>query len=159
SPSGFLLFRRETTLFAQVFDLKKQQLSGTPFPVVEHAAFDAGTYAAGFSAAAGILAYRTGSVVASRQLTWLDRSGKSVGTIGAPDVAVLTDVELSPDGKHVAVERNANGNRDVWLIDAARGVLTRFTFDAASDGWPVWSPDGRRIVFRSEEHTSELQSR
>ena len=39
---------------------------------------------------------------------------------------------------------------DVWLIDAARGVPTRFTFDAADDASPVWSPDGSRVVFASE---------
>src|SRR5262249_33725143 len=71
------------------------------------------------------------------------------GTIGAPDGAGLTDAELSPDGKRVAVYRSVNGNTDVWLIDAARGVPTRFTFDAASDMYPIWSPDGSRVVFTS----------
>ncbi len=94
------------------------------------------------------MAYRTVSAVA-RQLTWLDRSGKGAGTIGAPDVASLNDVELLPDGKRVAVYRTANGNQDVWLIDAARGVPTRFTFDAANDIRPVWSPDGSHVVFSS----------
>ena len=58
-------------------------------------------------------------------------------------------MELSPDGKRVAVFRAVNGNRDIWLTDAARGVPTRFTFDAAYDSWPVWSPDGSRLVFQS----------
>ena len=58
-------------------------------------------------------------------------------------------MELSPDGKRVAVFRAVNGNRDIWLTDAARGVPTRFTFDAAYDSWPVWSPDGSRVVFQS----------
>src|SRR5439155_4711927 len=99
-----------------------------PFPVAEHAAFDATTFAPGFSAASGIVAYRTGSASAARQLTWLDRSGKSVGASGVPDTTGLTDMELSPDGKRVAGHRTVNGNIDVWLIDAARRVPTRFTF-------------------------------
>jgi serine/threonine protein kinase len=149
SPSGFLLFARQTTLFARAFDFKRQELSGNPFPVAEHVAFGALTNAPGFSAASGIVAYRTGSASLARQLTWLDRSGKSIGTIGAPDTANLTDVELSPDGKRVAVYRTVNGNPDVWLIDTVRGVPTRFTFDAALDNFPVWSPDGSRIAFQS----------
>jgi Tol biopolymer transport system component len=121
--------------------------------VAEQAAFSAATSAAGFSATSDIVAYRTGSSVGSsggaRQLVWLDRSGKMVGTVGAPDVAGLTDVELSPDGKRVASYRTLNGNPDVWLIDAVRGVPTRFTVDAANDAIPLWSPDGSHVVFQS----------
>ena len=130
------------------FDFKRQELSGNPFPVAEQVALDAVASAPGFSATSGIVAYRTGAV-GSRRLTWLDRSGKSVGVIGAPDTGGLSDVELSPEGKRVAVNRTVNGNPDVWLIDAARGVPTRFTFDAALDGRAVWSPDGSRVVFMS----------
>jgi Tol biopolymer transport system component len=136
-------------LFAQAFEFKKLELSGNPFPVAEQAAFDALTFAPGFSATSGLVAYRTGSAGAGRQLTWLDRSGKSAGTIGALDNAGLTSVEPSPDGKRIAVYRTVNGNQDVWLIDTSRGLPTRFTFDAASDRLPVWSPDGSRIVFNS----------
>src|SRR5262249_26104081 len=104
--------------------------------------------AAGFSTTSGIVAYRSG-LAGSRQLTWLDRSGKSVGTIGAPD-NTLRNVELSPDGKRVAVTRTAvDGNVDVWLIDAAGGVPERFTYDAALDLQPLWSHDGTRVVFQS----------
>ena len=152
SPSGFLFFLRQTTLFVQAFDFKRQELSGNPFPVAEQAAFDASANSAGISATSGIVAYRTGSAVArSSQLTWLDRSGKTLGAIGAPDTAVLSNVELSPDGKRVAVNRTVNGNMDVWLIDAARGIPTRFTTDAALDLLPVWSADGSRIVFTSNQ--------
>jgi len=72
-----------------------------------------------------------------------------MGTIGAPDITSLGEVELSPDGKRVAVWRMVDGNQDVWLFDATRGVPTRFTFDAAFDSHALWSPDGRRIVFNS----------
>src|SRR5206468_3737437 len=106
-------------------------------------------YAAGFSGTTGIVTYRTGAADGARQLTWLDRSGKSMGAIGTPDIAGLSDVELSPDGKRVAVYRTASGNLDVWLIDAARGVPTRFTLDAAQEQRPVWSPDGSRVAFDS----------
>jgi serine/threonine protein kinase len=150
SPAGFLLFVRQTTLFAQAFDFKRQELSGNPFSVAEHEALDqSGTNVAGISANSSIVAYRSESPGLSRQLTWLDRSGKTMGTIGVPDTAGLSEVELSPDGKRVAVDRTVAANTDVWLMDAALGVPTRFTFDASNDLRPVWSPDGSRIVFSS----------
>ena len=153
SPSGFLLFPRQTTLFAQAFDFKRQELSGNPFPVAEQVAFDAATSAPGFSATSGIVAYRTGAAGVVRQLTWLDRSGKSVGTIGAPDTAGLTNVELSPDGKRVAVYRTVNGNTDIWLID------TPEVYPRGSPSMPRsilaplvarWEP--RRVPFQSKRH-------
>ena len=54
---------------------------------------------------------------------------------------------VSPDGRRVVVARTVQGNTDLWLLDGAR--TSRFTFDAALDRFPVWSPDGTRIVFRS----------
>jgi serine/threonine protein kinase len=122
SPSGFLLFARQTTLFAQAFDFKRQELFGNPFPVAEQAASDA-VYGAGFSATSSIVAYRTVSQNVTRQLTWLDRSGKVVGTISDPNLN-SNGVELSPDGKRVAVWQAVNGNADILLIDAA-GVFLR----------------------------------
>ena len=124
-------------------------MSGNPFPVAQQVAFDSTTGATGFSAALGIVAYRAGSAGAVRQLTWLDRAGKHLGAIGAPDEAGLNDVELSPDGNRVAVNRTVNGTFDVWLIDVARGIPRRFTLDATPDLRPVWSPDGNHIVFQS----------
>jgi Tol biopolymer transport system component len=45
------------------------------------------------------------------------------------------------------VGRTVQGNEDIWLLDGAR--TSRFTFDAAQDDFLLWSPDGTRIVFRS----------
>ena len=86
--------------------------------------------------------FRSGA--SPRQLTWFDRAGQALGTLGAPD-ATQVDPALSPDGRQVALRRVVQGNTDLWLIDAAR--TTRFTFDPAPDQWPVWSPDGGRLVF------------
>lgn len=88
---------------------------------------------------------------------WVDRAGKLLSVIGDRDS--FGDVELSPDGRSAAVSiqgRSASPtpgspavNRDVWLIDLARGVRSRFTYDNADDGWPVWSPDALSIAFAS----------
>ena len=62
--------------------------------------------------------------------------------------------ELSPGGDLIAVDLTIAGNRDVWLMDLARDNLTRFTFDPALDGYPVWSGDGSRIAFESKRGAS-----
>jgi Tol biopolymer transport system component len=58
---------------------------------------------------------------------------------------------ISPDGRTIAFDRVAtqNGIVDIWLHDQARGTESRFTFNARSNGYPVWSPDGSHIAFRS----------
>jgi Tol biopolymer transport system component len=61
---------------------------------------------------------------------------------------------LSPTGDRVAVDMIADGNRDVWVIDVARGVPSRITFDPSSDWTPVWSPDGSRLAFGSGRNGS-----
>jgi serine/threonine protein kinase/Tol biopolymer transport system component len=149
SPMGYLLFPQQTTLFAQAFDFKKLELRGNPVAIADQFAFDQPLGAPGYSTASDVVAYRTGSAAVTRQLSWFDRSGKIEGSVGAPDSANLLDVALSPDGKRVAVGRTVAGNTDVWLVDADRGVPTRFTFDAANEIEPAWSPDGSRVVFQS----------
>src|SRR5271154_2210768 len=83
------------------------------------------------------------------RLTWFDRQGKAVGTIGEP--GLYRTLSISPDGKRVAVERTdpQTQNKDIWLLDAASGATTRFTSDPGWDAFPTWSPDGSRIIFTS----------
>ncbi|WP_410970986.1 hypothetical protein, partial [Salmonella sp. SAL04269] len=72
----------------------------------------AGFFSAG---ATGLLAYQADSAAASITLTWFDRTGRSLGTIGEP--AEFTTVEISPDQKSVAASVNDAGNRDIWIYD------------------------------------------
>ena len=84
----------------------------------------------------------------SRDLAWVDRQNRETGTLGSVSGLVGTP-RVSPDGRTLAVTRTVNGNDDIWLMETARGVLRRFTFDAAIEAAPVWSPDGNRIAFES----------
>jgi eukaryotic-like serine/threonine-protein kinase len=148
SPSGYLLFIRQNTLFAQRFDAARRALLGDPFSVAEQAAFDAPNIGA-ISAGAGLLAYRTGGSSATRQLVWFDRSGKLLGDAAPPDEFSPNNLQLSTDGGRVALDRRVNGNLDVWVLEPARRITTRYTFHPAVDVAPVWSPDGDRMVFTS----------
>jgi Tol biopolymer transport system component len=147
---GRLLFLREGTLMTQPFDNRRLELTGEPVPVTERVG-NTNTVQARFGvSASGVLAYQTGTGGGGSSLTWFDRQGKALGAAAEP--ALYGSVALSPDGTRMAVSRadSQGGNVDIWLVEFARAASTRFTFDPARDSAPVWSPDGTRIVFRSE---------
>jgi len=146
---GHLLFLREGTLMAQPFDTARLATSGEAVPVAEQVQSVLGTGTAGvFSVSAtGLLAYGGGGGRGGWVLTWFDRSGKQGRTLG--DAVTLGAFQFSPDRKSVAAGIIDRGNGDIWIYDVTRGLRTRFTFDAASDANPIWSPDGRSIAFRS----------
>jgi len=149
--SGHILFVRDGTLMAQPFDPSRLKLTGGAFPIAEQILFDAAYTRAVFSVSQnGVLAFQSGSATAGSQLVWFDREGKEVGTLGEP--ALYQTFRLSPDGQMVAVgivdAKSGQGN--LWTIDVARGLRTRFTFAAGLDENPVWSPDGSRLVFDSD---------
>ena len=146
--SGYLLFRRDAALMAQPFDVRTLQLSGTPAPIAEDAGVNPLTYQALFSASdGGQLAYRrlgTGS-----QLTWFDRSGKSLGTAGPPgDYNTLC---LTADDKRIVydVADPVTGAVDIWMFDIAGARSSRLTFAPEVDFYPVCSPSGEEVVFSS----------
>ena len=101
-----------------------------------------------FSASSnGVLAFRSGTS-GNSQLTWFDRSGKSLGSVGPPGDYV--NLALSADGKRVAFQRQiASGHRDIWQMEIDRPVPQRVTFSASDETNPLLSPDGGTIVFAS----------
>jgi serine/threonine protein kinase len=143
--NGYLFFMRDNTLMAQPFDAGKLQLTGEPAPVADHVGT---TQSIGvFSVSpSGTLAYRAGAGTGSYQLTWFDRQGRVLSTFG--QVGPDQNIVLSPDGTR-GVVRDAAGAAagDLWTLDFARGVRTRFTFRQNPGSPAVWSPDGSRVAF------------
>jgi tricorn protease len=56
---------------------------------------------------------------------------------------------FSPDGATIAFTGEYDGNTDVFTIPAAGGVPHRVTYHPAPDVAVGWTPDGKRILFRS----------
>jgi Tol biopolymer transport system component/predicted Ser/Thr protein kinase len=144
---GYLLYGREGNLMAQPFDAGKGIITGPAVPIADQVAGLLGGPTAFSVSANGVLVYQQGSKTGLRSLGWLDRAGKVLETVGEP--AVYNSLMLSPDGKQAAVsilEPQGSG-RDLWIMELGRGVRTRFTYDHAGAANPVWSPDGKTIVY------------
>jgi eukaryotic-like serine/threonine-protein kinase len=151
--SGHLLYLRGgSTLVAQPFDVARLKTTGDAVPVAENVpAFMNPSRVAGFTTSAtGLLVHQSGGKGADEsQLVWIDRKGTRVAEAGAP-MTHIGDMRLSPDQKSVAVELDDPDNLDVWTIDLTRGVKSRFTFGTGADRSPLWSPDGRTLLWTKE---------
>jgi dipeptidyl aminopeptidase/acylaminoacyl peptidase len=123
---------------------------GDPLLIAEEIQYFPQTHSALFSVSGnGMLLYQAWSAPGLSQLFWFDRSGKQVGSLGAP--ANQANPRISPDGRRVALDLidAQTGNDDIWIYESSGGIPTRFTSDPAYDNQPIWSPDGSRIVFMS----------
>ncbi len=156
TPTGHLLLQQATrpapgrpgsgavTLTAAPFDAERLELTGAPVPVVP----DAGASA---WSADGTLLYAPGGGgrigEGDRALVWLDRAGNEEPVPAPP--RVYGAPRLSPAGDRIALDVAADdGSSDIFIYDLAREASNRLTFE----GWnvnPLWSRDGRRVVFTS----------
>lgn len=151
---GYLIFTRGTTLMAHEFDADHLQLKGEAFSLRENVGYDGYTAYGIFSVSQkDVLTF--GSIDQLKtQLIWTDRSGRRISSLG--ELARYAEPRLSPDEKKLVVERidPATANFDLWIVELSRGTFTRFTFDPSNEVSPIWSPDGKRIVFCSNPRGS-----
>jgi hypothetical protein len=138
-----LLYQQEGALLARPFHADSLRFSGTALPIAQGIRSVARPFSVSNT---GTVAYRSASGSDDLRLTWFDRHGNEVGTFGEP--AKIGQIALSPDGKRVAFEMLSAANpADLWIVDVARGLPSRATFDEGAETNPVWSPDGRELVY------------
>lgn len=144
-----LLYVRDGTLVEHEFD--GQNVIGDPVAIVENVHYVAASAFAEFAASSdgSVLVFAPANP-GPEQPVWFDRAGHALGTLGPP--GRYGQPRLSPDGTRLLYVRpdEQTGNRDVWYIESARGVAQRLTTDPANDWNPVWSPDGRNILFGTD---------
>src|SRR5262249_50056757 len=84
------------------------------------------------------------------RLVWRDRRGQSLGAV---DLTGVSTPSLSRDDTLVAVSRGLpQMATDLWLYDVKRSTPMRFTFDSAGENSPIWSPDGKYVVFAASRN-------
>jgi hypothetical protein len=146
---GHLVYVAAGTLRAIPFDPTRLETHGTPLPVLPRlitTPYGAGDFAV---ATDGTFVYADapGNLAANaRTLVWVDRTGKEE-PIAAPPRA-YQHPRLSPDGTRVALF-SLDQENDLWIWDLRRARLTRLTLDPSQDFFPLWTPNGKRIVFTS----------
>ena len=146
---GHVIFARDKSLWRVPFDVEHLQVTGEPFPVLEGVVEDPPGYSSFSLAADGSLAYIPGSrlMQGRRTLVWVDREGREEALGLVPNAYFWPRV--SPEGTRVATMFQDNGFH-VWIADLARGTLSRLTTDAGiPPPFPLWTPDGQRVVFGS----------
>ena len=146
--TGHLLYATPGgTLMARRLDIDAGSLDGEPVQIPVDGFDRAGptvNYSLGGAARAWIRRPGGGAL---RTLTWVDRAGNEEPL--ALDPAIYRVARLSPDGRRIALDRGRQEERDLWVFDLERDTLSPLFLDAGDDESPVWTPDGRQIVFTS----------
>jgi len=144
---GYLLVMRDGNVLAYVFDEDRMEIIGEPVTVLQRV----GSFVASgfFSASGRVMVYRSIASSQDTRLHWWSREGHFLGNPAQP--GRIRALALSPDGLRAALVRQDSGsaNETIWLWDTRREHSTRLTPDTGGANAPVWTPDGRHIVFAS----------
>jgi serine/threonine-protein kinase len=148
--SGHLVYVNKTTLFAVPFDLGTLSVRGAAVPILDDVGRDLAAGAAQYDVSRdGTLVYRSRSgAAAAVAVQWLDSAGKVEPLIAKPAIYLGTP-RLSPDGARVAMAIRDGNSQEIWVYDPRRDTMTRLTFGDESFVSPVWTPDGKYVIFGS----------
>ena len=145
--NGQLVYvRADGSIMAVPFDVGRRRVTGIPVQVLDSVRMTGAEtgYAAASLTQSGGLVYATGAL--NRRLVWVDQSGAAHDAFGEP--REFEFVRLSPDGQRAALGISTGTGNNVWVVNFAAGTLTPLTTTGRSRN-PIWSSDGRRILFAS----------
>jgi len=141
---GYLLWLQGSTLIAQDFDSAALKLSDQPRQVADPVGITGTLQHIEVAPSEGGQLLYTPNI--RNQFTWFERSGKPIGAVG--DAGEFITFRISPDGRRAVASRDLPTGTDLWMLDVERAVASKFTFNGTVH-FPVWSPDGRTVMYRS----------
>jgi serine/threonine-protein kinase len=145
-PSGHLVYTKKATMFAVPFDLERMEARGTAVQVLDDVAYDAVSFGAQYDVSrTGTLVYRR-HVASSATVQWLDMTGKQEPLLARP-AAYVGVPRVSPDGKRIAIAIQDGSTQDIWVYEPQRDAMTRLTSGGGLFTNPVWTRDGRHVVY------------
>jgi serine/threonine-protein kinase len=118
---------------------------GKPQRLLEDVLVRPGGAAKAALSAGGSLLYQRG--VSLSQLVMVDEHGTATSLGTEPQA--FNHPRWSPDGSRIAVTVARSGGADIWLVDARTKATTRLTTADGSDDPADWTPDGKRVIYRS----------
>jgi DNA-binding winged helix-turn-helix (wHTH) protein/Tol biopolymer transport system component len=151
APPGYLLYVRGGVLLGQPFDASRGRLTGEPVALAAPVGANPDTGGGRFSVSDnGVLAYRGGSVGSTGELVWFDRSGRALDPVDRLRFYQAIDL-FDGDRLAMAVGDTDTAPTKVWSVDLSRGTRARLDQGDRPSRSPVWSPDGREVVFSSQQ--------
>jgi len=146
-----LLYLKGNTLVRQRIDPATFTLQNAAITVAEGVLVAANGRVGLSSSDDGTLAYvsgsdNQGSLVVQRR----DRSGRQTDSTPVVELVTAPWLRLSPDGRRLAYVGGGGGVWDIWVADVTRRTASRLTSSPETEANPVWSPDGRRVIFRRQ---------
>jgi Tol biopolymer transport system component/tRNA A-37 threonylcarbamoyl transferase component Bud32 len=147
-PSGHIIYVKKGALFAVPFNVSRLEVGGAATSVLEDVSNDSnfGFAQLDFSRSGTIL-YHRGGTEKLNIIQWLDGAGKTESVRAEP--ALYAMPRVSPDGSRLALAIVEGPDAAVWVYDWRRGTRTRLTVGPGVNTDPVWSPDGRYVVFQA----------
>jgi len=147
APGGRVVYLQNGVLLAVPFDERKMEVTGPAEPVLEGVQYTPSSYAQFAIAANGTLAYIPGTANGlNNTLVTIDRGGREEALKAPP--RGFEDMDLSPDGKLLAMTVIGGQQWNVWVYDLQQGSLNRLTFEGDNRD-PMWSADGKRVIYGS----------
>jgi len=147
--SGHLVFFRQGSLFGLRFNPSRLETSGQAVRLFDGVAADVALGGADLTISrTGTMMYHAGKATSlGLPVVWIDGSGKIEPLISRPDI--YFDPRLSPDSRSLAIANAGTNGPDIDIWDIQRQIMSPLTSNQHNNLYPVWTPDGRHLVFES----------
>ncbi len=148
---GFLIYGDiNLGLMAVKFDPRSGKTSGEPVIALDGARMGGGGAFKGAVSQSGSVLYIAGN--ARTQLTLV---GNGSERALRPVADLYSFPRFSPDGKKIVMAVGSSVQRDIWIYEIASGTMQKVSNAGSINERPEWSPDGSRILYRSNRDSMD----